>query len=105
LSARASPAGPITHAAQFDQKRADLAHADPMPRMESVMALTGKFKFRKTLWGRIVLQVEEGVKPFWRRSKPGPLKRRWRDTTLMDLTVPEISVLRGASFCCLHYHE
>jgi hypothetical protein len=40
------------------------------------MALTGKFRFRKTLWGKIVLQFEEEVKPFWRRSKPGPLKPR-----------------------------
>ena len=23
------------------------------------MALTGKFKFRKTLWGKILLQIEE----------------------------------------------
>jgi hypothetical protein len=31
------------------------------------MALTGKFRFRKTLSGKIVLQFEEEVKPFWRR--------------------------------------
>jgi hypothetical protein len=62
------------------------------------MALTGKFKFRKTLWGRIVLQVEEEVKPFWRRSKPGPLKRRWRDATLIDLTAPEMRPLIDLRF-------
>ena len=45
------------------------------------MRLTGKFRFRKSFWGRIVLQLEEEVKPFW--SKPGALKRRWRDATLM----------------------
>ena len=45
------------------------------------MALTGRFKHRKALWGKIVLQVEDEVKPFW--SKPGALKRRWRDATLM----------------------
>ena len=38
------------------------------------MGLTGKFKFRKTLWGKIVLQIEDEVKPFW--SKSGALKRR-----------------------------
>ena len=42
------------------------------------MGLTGKFKFRKTLWGKIVLQLEEEVKPFWSRSKPAHLKQRWR---------------------------
>src|SRR5215218_3742038 len=60
-------------------------------RQESAMALTGKFRFRKTLWGKIVLQLEEEVKPFWRRhNKPEPLKPRWRDATLMDLAAPEV---------------
>ena len=40
------------------------------------MALPGKFDFRKTVWGKIVLRVEEEVKPFWSRSKAGALKRR-----------------------------
>ncbi len=62
------------------------------------MALTGKFSFRKSFWGRIVLQVEEEVKPFWRRSKPGPLKRRWRDATLMDLAAPEMRPLIDLRF-------
>ena len=62
------------------------------------MALTGKFRFRKTLWGKIVLQFEEEVKPFWRRSKPGPLKPRWRDATLMDLAAPEIRPLIDMRF-------
>jgi hypothetical protein len=57
------------------------------------MALTGKFRHRKALWGKIVLQVEEEVKPFWSRSKPGALKRRWRDATLMDLAAPELRPL------------
>ena len=57
------------------------------------MALTGKFKFRKTLWGKIVLQIEEEVKPFWSRSTPEALQRRWRDTTLMDLAAPEMRTL------------
>src|SRR4051794_11561595 len=55
------------------------------------MGLTGKFRFRKTLWGRIVLQLEEEVKPFWSRSRP--LKPRWRDATLMDLAAPELRPL------------
>ena len=55
------------------------------------MGLTGKYQFRKTLWGRIVLQIEEEVKPFW--SKPDALKPRWRDATLMDLAAPELRPL------------
>ena len=54
------------------------------------MGLTGKFKFRKKLWGKLVLQVEEEVKPFWSRSQPEVLKRRWRDASLMDLAAPEM---------------
>jgi hypothetical protein len=57
------------------------------------MALTGKFKHRKALWGKIVLQVEEEVKPFWRRSKTSVPKLRWRDATLMDLAAPEMRFL------------
>ena len=55
------------------------------------MGLTGKFKFRKTLWGKIVLQIEEEVKPFWSRSNPEARKRRWRDAALMDLAAPEMA--------------
>jgi len=62
------------------------------------MGLTGKFKFRKTLWGKIVLQLEEEVKPFWSRSKPDTLKRRWRDATLMDLAAPEMRTLIDMRF-------
>ena len=60
------------------------------------MPLTGKFKFRKSFWGRIVLQLEEEVKPFW--AKPGALKRRWRDATLMDLAAPELRPLIDMRF-------
>ena len=37
-------------------------------QQESVMGLTGKFDLRKTVRGKIVLQIEEEVKPFWSRS-------------------------------------
>src|SRR4051794_41772588 len=62
------------------------------------MGLTGKFKFRKTLWGKIVLQIEEEVKPFWSRSNPEARKRRWRDATLMDLAAPEMRTLIDMRF-------
>ncbi len=62
------------------------------------MALTGKFTFRKSFRGKIVLQVEEDVKPFWRRAQAGPPKRRWRDATLMDLASPEMRPLIDLRF-------
>jgi hypothetical protein len=67
-------------------------------KQECAVALTGKFKFRKKLWGKLVLQVEEEVKPFWSRSQPEVLKRRWRDATLMDLAAPEMRHLIDMRF-------
>jgi hypothetical protein len=55
------------------------------------MALTGRFTFRRSFWGRIVLQVEEEKRAFWSRSKP--FKKRWRDANLMDLAAPELRAL------------
>jgi hypothetical protein len=57
------------------------------------MALTGRFTFRRSLGGKIVLQVEEEVKTFWPASRRKPLKRRWRDANLMDLAAPELRAL------------
>jgi hypothetical protein len=57
------------------------------------MALTGRFTFRRSLGGKIVLQVEEEVKAFWPSSRRRPLKRRWRDANLMDLAAPELRAL------------
>lgn len=55
------------------------------------MALTGRFTFRRSFWGRIVLQVEEEKRSFWSRSKP--FKKSWRDANLMDLAAPELRAL------------
>src|SRR5688572_15881407 len=60
------------------------------------MGLTGKYQFRRKFWGKVVLQVEEEVKPLW--SKSGDLKRRWRDATLMDLAAPEMRFLIDMRF-------
>jgi hypothetical protein len=55
------------------------------------MGLTGHYQFRKGLWGKTVLQVEEEVKPLW--SKSGEMKTRWRDATVADLADPEMRFL------------
>ncbi|HYF53675.1 MAG TPA: hypothetical protein VEA41_05410 [Salinarimonas sp.] len=52
------------------------------------MALTGRFTFRRTWRGRIVLQVEEEVKG-WSQAR----RRRWRDATMVDLAQPEMRSL------------
>lgn len=57
------------------------------------MPLTGKFTFRRSFWGRIVLQIEEEVKTSWPFSRKTPTRRRFRDATLMDLAAPELRTL------------
>jgi hypothetical protein len=56
------------------------------------MSLTGRFTFRKTLTGKIVLQVEEDVKRLWKIGGRTS-RRRWRDATTMDLAAPELRSL------------
>ncbi len=57
------------------------------------MALTGRFNFRRSLGGKIVLQVEEEVRSFWPGARRKALKKRWRDANLMDLAAPELRAL------------
>lgn len=57
------------------------------------MPLTGRFTFRRSMMGRIILQVEEEVKTSWPFSRKTPTKRRWRDANLMDLAAPEMRAL------------
>jgi len=57
------------------------------------MALTGMIGFRRTLWGKVVLQVEEG-RPLW----PSRTTPRWRDATQVDLTAPELRPLIDLRF-------
>ena len=60
------------------------------------MGLTGKFQFRRTLWGKTVLQIEEEVKPLWAKARA--MKRRWRDATQLDLVAPEMRPLIDMRF-------
>jgi len=57
------------------------------------MPLTGRFNLRRTIGGKIVLQVEEEVRRLWPFSRKQLTKRRWRDATIMDLAQPELRPL------------
>lgn len=57
------------------------------------MSLTGKFAFRRTLTGKIVLKVEEDVKAPWPFSRTGVSRKRWRDARMADLTEAEMRSL------------
>jgi hypothetical protein len=50
------------------------------------MSLTGRFNFRRTWTGKIVLQVEEE-----RRAVLGKgFRKRWRDAKVLDLAAPAL---------------
>src|SRR5215212_758831 len=49
------------------------------------MSLTGKFAFRRSLTGKMVLKVEEEVKRPWPLSRTAKSRTRWRDARMVDL--------------------
>ena len=55
--------------------------------------LTGRFTFRRTFTGKIILQVEEEVRTSWPMSRKRAFRHRWRNATLMDLTATELRPL------------
>jgi hypothetical protein len=62
------------------------------------MALTGRFTFRRSFGGRIILQVEEQKRTVWPFSRRTPSRKRWRDASLMDLAAPELRALIDLRF-------
>src|SRR3954447_22577192 len=62
-------------------------------REEGSMALTGRFDFRKTLTGRLILFVEEDVAPPFARFRKRSTRRRWRRARVMDLAATELRKL------------
>ena len=61
------------------------------------MTLTGRFNFRRSLFGRLLLEVEEETKGLFGGENKPP-KRRWRRATLMDLAQPEMRALIDLRF-------
>jgi hypothetical protein len=61
------------------------------------MALTGRFNFRRSWFGKLMLEVEDEVKPLF-GGEGKPLKRRWRRATLIDLAQPEMRPLIDLRF-------
>jgi len=59
---------------------------------EVIMPLTGRFDFRKTLSGKLVLILEEDVTALSPLRK-GRTRRRWRKATVMDLAATELRPL------------
>lgn len=59
---------------------------------EIAIPLTGRFSFRRSFTGKLVLRVEETVRSGWPWSKD-EMRVRWRDATLMDLAAREMRAL------------
>jgi hypothetical protein len=57
------------------------------------MALTGRFDFRKTLSGRLVLLLEEDVAVSFAGLRKRSTRRRWRRARVIDLAAPEMRPL------------
>ena len=57
------------------------------------MALTGRFDFRRTLSGKLVLFVEEDVAVLFSRFRKRSTRRRWRRARVMDLAAAEMRQL------------
>ena len=60
------------------------------------MPLTGRFDFRKTFSGKLVLILEEDVRALSPLRK-GSTRRRWRKATVMDLAADGITPDDGPS--------
>ena len=52
------------------------------------MPLTGKFDFRRSFGGKLVLRLEEERSSWWPQAR-----RRWRDARNIDLASPELKAL------------
>jgi hypothetical protein len=59
---------------------------------EVIMPLTGRYDFRKTLSGKLVLILEEDVTAL-SPLRRGRTRRRWRKATVMDLAATELRPL------------
>jgi hypothetical protein len=57
------------------------------------MPLTGRFDFKKTFSGKLVLLLEEDVRAFWLPFRTRATRRRWRRAKVMDLASPELRPL------------
>jgi hypothetical protein len=64
-----------------------------LAKREAVMPLTGRFDFKKTFSGKLVLLLEEDVRAFWLPFRTRATRRRWRRAKVMDLASPELRPL------------
>jgi hypothetical protein len=54
------------------------------------MPLTGRFRFRRSIMGRVFLQLEHETGALWPLSIAGRRRHAWRDARIVDLLAPQI---------------
>ncbi|HYF56803.1 MAG TPA: hypothetical protein VEA41_21315 [Salinarimonas sp.] len=57
------------------------------------MSVTGRFRFRRSLLGKVVMEVEEEVTSWSLLKHARVPQRRWRDANIVDLARAEMRVL------------
>lgn len=57
------------------------------------MPLTGRFDFRRTVSGKLLLLLEEDVAARWSPFRKGARRRRWRRARVLDLAAREMRPL------------
>lgn len=57
------------------------------------MSVTGRFRFRPSLLGKVVMEVEEEVTIWSLRKLARVSHRRWRDANIVDLARAEMRTL------------
>lgn len=54
------------------------------------MPLTGRFRFRRSLTGSVILQLEHETGALWPLSMAGKRRHTWRDARIVDLLQPQM---------------
>lgn len=54
------------------------------------MPLTGRFRFRRSLTGSVILQLEHETGALWPLSMAGRRRHTWRDARIVDLLQPQM---------------
>ena len=54
------------------------------------MPLTGRFRFRRSLTGSVILQLEHETGALWPLSRAGKRRHTWRDARIVDLLQPQM---------------
>jgi hypothetical protein len=67
-------------------------HRTPKGAVMSYWSLTGRARYRNSLFGKLILQLEMKA-PHWSDS-PGIWQYKWRDAKLRDLRFSDLDIIK-----------